>query len=150
MSEPTNESTHTRPDEDYASRIVEFLGGLPAGQKIAWNDPPADNDMFHGHVDAWAPLVCHPLKIGWAWTIAGEPTGDDGPLTIIVSPDKVVGGQPAWNVSTINRALEGWAAEHAQRSDVRFAVDVSLIPPLVKTLEHPLEEFLAEFADDDP
>ena len=62
------------------------------------------------------------------------------PLDIMIDPDEIVDGQPAWRSKTINRALERWAAEHAQRPDIRFAADTSLVSPIALRLEEALDE----------
>lgn len=122
-------------DEALATRIVEVLRGQPQDHTIYWNDPPTEDGMYHTFVDIWAPIVCEPLEIGWAWTIADD--NEDSslqPLTLIVKPDVIVDGQPAWRASTINRTLEAWTTEHARRTDLRFASDSGLVPPLVRYL----------------
>jgi hypothetical protein len=138
MTDHNNELAHaglSRGDQQVVTGIVEVLQGLPQGQIIYWNDPPAVEGQYEGHVDIWAPVVCEPLNLGWAWTIAQNSDSEVQPLDLIVEPDEVASGHPAWKVSTINRVLEAWTMEHAERRDLRFANDLNLVPPLVRRLE---------------
>jgi hypothetical protein len=127
-------------DYTYVESIVGLLRTLPPGHVIRWHDPLVFEDsMMHGGVDIWAPVICDPLRIGWAWTINDAPTDDAGPLEIVVPSDEVVDQQAAWQLSTINRALRCWAADHADRPDLRFTVDTTLISPMAATLAQAID-----------
>lgn len=43
-------------------------------------------------------------------------------------PGRRVERRPAWTTSRLEEALQGWAAEHAARSDLRFRFDQTIGP----------------------
>ena len=122
-------------------KVIHVLRALPYGQVIHWHDPLVfESEMLHGGVDVLAPLVCDPIRIAWAWTIHSEPTEDDGLLEIVVLPDEFVEGQPAWSIDTVNAALWRWTAEHAARTDLRFAINARLTSPMEAALLQAVRE----------
>jgi hypothetical protein len=68
-------------ERDRATRIAEVLSSLPRGHVVYWNDP-GEGGRFRGHADIWAPVVCVPLKIGWAWT-SEDNDGRSQPLNLV-------------------------------------------------------------------
>jgi hypothetical protein len=129
-------------------QVIDVLRGLSYGQVVLWHDPLVyENEMLHGGVDVFAPLVCDPIRIAWAWTINCEPDDDDGILDLAVAPDEIIEGQPAWNIQTVNAVLWRWTAEHAERTDLRFTINTDLTSPMEAAL---LQTIRDESAGCDP
>lgn len=64
------------------TQIVDAVQRLPRDAVVEWTD---DAYLFHpgahgaSFIDVYAPLVCDPTAMNWAWTIVPTTTEEDGP-----------------------------------------------------------------------
>lgn len=127
-------------------RVIDALRSLPKHALIRWHDLVYADGVYQGAIDVWAPAVSHPAGLGWAWTIHEDwkgPVSDDEQhgLSIHITPDTTSqDGEAAWYPETVSRALQEWAATHADRDDLRFISDPSLVTALARVLEEAKRE----------
>lgn len=104
--------------DDSFLAIVDAVKALPDEATVVWSD---DAFVFHpdahrcSFVDAYAPLICDPNNLYWAWTIISSTTDEDDPVwtpgsdvrstTVQLTPDASL-----WSVQHPDFTLEEIAA----------------------------------------